>query len=567
MPSLLLVSLLIAQASVGGGLPSRRPDGCVKTTVAILSVFFFFFPLSFLFLPDALVRDLDPADGDDSGGGMAGITAAQALANASVHDFIILEYQDRIGGRAKHTDFGAGPDGSPYTVELGANWIQGLGKPGGPENPIWTLAKKHKLKSTTNDYKSIKTYNETGPFDFLPLLADFDAAKRRMNVAAGRMLAENLQDQSARVGLALGGWSPKHSDMAAQAAEFWSWDWEAAYPPEQSSMMFGTASDNLTFSQFSEENNLVVDQRGYDAIIHAEASTFLTSEDARLQLKKHITNIAYSNDSVVITSDDGSCVEAAYAICTFSLGVLQSDAIKFQPALPAWKQAAIRSFSMGTYTKVFMQFNETFWPQDGQQFMLYASPTTRGHYPVWQSLDVEGFMPGSHILFATATHDESYRIEQQSDAETQAEALAVLGQMFPDIKIPEPTGFMYPRWTKTPWARGSYSNWPVGTTLEMHQNLRANVGRLWFAGEAISAQYFGFLHGAWFEGREAGAHVAQFVGGSRCLRLEGEKEICGSRPHYETLHGTSPLEHYTLLNGWAARGYAASLISRQATAE
>ena len=30
----------------------------------------------------------------------------------------------------------------------------------------------------------------------------------------------------------------------------------------------------------------------------------------------------------------------------------------------------------------------------------------------------------------------------------------------------------------------------------MHQNLRANVGRVWFAGEATSAEYYGFLHGA-----------------------------------------------------------------------
>ncbi|RCI12224.1 hypothetical protein L249_0157 [Ophiocordyceps polyrhachis-furcata BCC 54312] len=486
---------------------------------------------------------------------MAGITAAQALTNASVHDFVILEYQDRIGGRAWHTQFGG------HTVELGANWVQGLGKPGGQENPIWTLAKKHQLKTTTNNYQSFSTYNETGQTDFSSLLLRLDGAKKRMNVEAGRMLAENLQDQSARTGLALSGWSPKHSDMAAQAAEYWAWDWEAAFPPDQSSMIFGTASDNLTFSQFSEDNNLVVDGRGYDSIIRAEASTFLKANDDRLQLRKRIKDISHSDRGVVIHSDDGSCVEAEYAICTFSLGVLQADDVKFHPALPDWKRTAIRSFSMGTYTKLFLQFNESFWPRD-KQFMLYASPTTRGYYPVWQSLDADGFLPGSNIIFATTTYDESYRIEQQSDQETKEELLAVLAQMFPDVKMPQPTAFMYPRWTKTPWARGSYSNWPVGTTLEMHQNLRANVGRLWFAGEAISAQYFGFLHGAWFEGREAGAHVGQFVRGDGCLRLDGEAELCGSRPHYESLHGTSPLQHYSLLNGWAARSYEVSKAGR-----
>lgn len=226
--------------------------------------------------------------------------------------------------------------------------------------------------------------------------------------------------------------------------------------------------------------------------------------------------------------------------------------VKFEPELPQWKQTAIQKFGMGTYTKIFLQFNETFWPDDVEYF-LYASPTKRGYYPVWQSLSTEGFLPGSNIIFATVIGDESYRIEQQSDEETKRELLAVLAEMFPNTTIPEPTAITYPRWTETPWSYGSYSNWPLGTTLLMHQNLRANAGRLWFAGEATSAEYFGFLHGAWYEGREAGAQIAAVMQ-NKCAKF-GDQELCGTRPHYDQLHGTSPLEHYTLLNGWATSSF------------
>lgn len=321
-------------------------------------------------------------------------------------------------------------------------------------------------------------------------------------------------------------------------------------------MIFGAASDNLTMAQFSDENKLVTDQRGFSSIIRGEASTFLQPHDQRLVLKNKITSISHSDDGVTVYADDGSCVSAAYAICTFSLGVLQSDTVQFEPRLPRWKETAIQKFSMGTYTKIFFQFNDTFWPRD-KQYFLYASPTKRGYYPLWQSLSTPGFFPGSNIIFVTVTHDEAYRIEQQSDRETRQEALDVLRDMFPDKAVPEPTAFLYPRWTRTPWAFGSYSNWPVGTTLEMHQNLRANVGRLWFAGEAASAQYFGFLQGAWFEGREAGAQVAGLAQ-RRCVQLADGPEQCGSRTHYDELHGTSPLEHYTLLNGWATSSFLAS---------
>ena len=63
--------------------------------------------------------------------------------------------------------------------------------------------------------------------------------------------------------------------------------------------------------------------------------------------------------------------------------------------------------------------------------------------------------------------------------------------MFPDVTIPEPTEFFFPRWSSDPLYRGSYSNWPPTLTSRHHANLRAPLGRLWFAGEALSEKYFG----------------------------------------------------------------------------
>lgn len=121
--------------------------------------------------------------------------------------------------------------------------------------------------------------------------------------------------------------------------------------------------------------------------------------------------------------------------------------------------------------------------------------------------------------------------------------MAVLRKMFPDTTVPEPTAFMYPRWGQTEWAYGSYSNWPTGVTLEQHQNLRANVGRLWFAGEATSAEYYGFLQGAWFEGRNAGEAVGA------CVKGKGGKD-CRAEKRYEVLKGTTNVSEYAAVNGW-----------------
>ena len=132
-------------------------------------------------------------------------------------------------------------------------------------------------------------------------------------------------------------------------------------------------------------------------------------------------------------------------------------------------------------------------------------------------------------------------VEAQGDAATRAQVLAILREMFgPDV--PEPVAFLYPRWGRTEWAFGSYANWPVGVTVQEHQNLRANVGRLWFAGEHTSAEYYGFLHGAWFEGQKVGLQVAG------CL--QGNGTACGGETRYEVLYGTQEASAFGAQDGW-----------------
>ncbi|KAI1213152.1 putative flavin-containing polyamine oxidase [Annulohypoxylon truncatum] len=488
------------------------------------------------------------------GAGVAGITAAQALSNASVSDFLIIDRNDYIGGRVRHTNFGKKPDGTPYVVELGANWVQGLGSEGGPENPVWTLTKKYGVNNTYSNYSSILTYDETGANDYSDLFDSFENAYGTLEQDAGYILTQNLQDTSIRAGLSLAGWKPK-KDMHAQALEWWEWDWETSYPPEQSGELFGITGYNLTYYQFSDANNFVWDQRGFNTWVIGEAYEFLKENDPRLLLETVVKGITYGPEGVIVQLEDGGCIEAQHAITTFSVGVLQNEVVEFDPPLPQWKRAAIEQFQMGTYTKIFLQFNETFWDRD-TQFFLYADPDTRGYYPVWQSLSAPGFIEESNIIFVTVVGDKSYHVEQQSDEVTKAEVMAVIRAMFPDIEIPDPIDFMYPRWSLEEWSYGSYSNWPVGMTLEKHQNLRANLDRLWFAGEATSAQYYGFLHGAWYEGRDVGERVAGLVKKTKSHQCDSNSTIgCGTMTDYKVLHGTTSLKEYTVANGWPVSSF------------
>lgn len=91
------------------------------------------------------------------GGGMAGITAARTLHDQGIDDFIVLEARHEVGGRMLSHTFGE--PGRQYTVELGANWVQGTRTGDGPENPVWTLAKKYGLDTRLSSYfEGLGTY-------------------------------------------------------------------------------------------------------------------------------------------------------------------------------------------------------------------------------------------------------------------------------------------------------------------------------------------------------------------------------------------------------------------------
>lgn len=53
-----------------------------------------------------------------------------------------------------------------------------------------------------------------------------------------------------------------------------------------------------------------------------------------------------------VECEDGSSFNADYIVCTVPLGCLKDGQVKFEPELPAWKQAAINRLEFGPLNKV-----------------------------------------------------------------------------------------------------------------------------------------------------------------------------------------------------------------------
>ena len=100
---------------------------------------------------------------------------------------------------------------------------------------------------------------------------------------------------------------------------------------------------------FGDDNQMAIDQRGFKFFIQAEAAEFLKPD--QVVYNATVKTISYSSQGVEVTLTNGTKLSADYALCTFSVGVLQNDDVVFEPALPDWKQEAIQSIVMVSVAK------------------------------------------------------------------------------------------------------------------------------------------------------------------------------------------------------------------------
>ncbi|KAL1409904.1 hypothetical protein Q8F55_003903 [Vanrija albida] len=465
------------------------------------------------------------------GGGIAGISLARSLITEhNITDILLVEARDELGGRAHTETLYSNATGQSVTVEKGCNWIQGPGK-----EPILELAKKWGLKTAPQNYSDVSWFQGLG------IEADgarghfLDDAEQEEFMAGYDNFLENapgystwrqnnsLVDLSVRVATSIMDWIPVNPLQLAY--EYWNIDYTFAQPPEISSFENAFAQEA---GIAEEQDDFVVDQRGYKYLFVQEARELFGQEldDPRLRLSTTVKTIdwsaAESGGDIVVHTDCGS-FSAPHVVSTFSVGVLQHQDVHFTPRLPDWKKEAIFTFGMATYQKIFLLFDEMFWGDE--QYVVYADPDQRGRYAVWQNINAPGFFPQNttnNIIMVTATDTFARRNEELSDDEIQGEAFAVLQEMY-GADIPQPADILVPRWTLDPLYRGSYSNWPLGALDQHHANLGQPLGGgsswLHFTGEAMSADSFGYVQGAWDEGINTAGVIAECLSG-KCPAAE-----------------------------------------------
>lgn len=425
------------------------------------------------------------------GAGVAGITFARELEKNGIKNFLILEGRNESGGRFQDVKIGN------ITIELGPNWVHGT-----RNNPIFELVNEYGISGRFEDPESVICRDVKGHDVTKSFLAEREKLKNVM-----KTMGEDYQFTSLRNALKLNGW--KNRTAIENVAEYYLIDYMDAAPPEVLSGSFREAKETRIDSLYGPQF-FITEQSGYKMLVKRLEEEALGVNAERLKLDHFVERIKWNEKGVRVETSKGIAYTGKVLLATPSIGVYQNMPELFAPRLPRWKESVFNRFKMATYTKIFMRFPHRFW--DNFEYIFYASGT-RHLFPVWQSLDAfNRFGIDTNILMVTVTWSESHRVEKMSEGDLTMEVMHHLRLVY-GSSIPNPTDIVVPKWKENKFFRGSYSLYHANVTHLDFVALRANVGPLFFAGEATHEIYQGYIHGAFYEGKNRAYDVIQALRG------------------------------------------------------
>jgi monoamine oxidase len=420
------------------------------------------------------------------GAGLAGLAAARTLIDNGFQ-VVVLEARDRFGGRI-WTDHSLG-----LPVDLGASWIHGrLG------NPIDRLAKRWGIQTLPTSYENIALFDETGK-----RLRGLDKVARSLrpdNLMKRLVKLADTVKEDITVGEAvrrLLGQTPLNQEELAYFNKFLA-EFQlinAAHVDDQSLW-------SLIKHPPGVKGRDVLFPHGFAEIVEELA------RDIDIKYEQRVMQVNHTPKGARIETANGGVYEGDAAVVTLPLGVLKAGIVKFKPELPAEKQEAISTLTMGVMNKVILRFPSVFWPphQDFIEFTQRAPGPFHAFLNVWKY---------SHapVLVSFAGGRQAAELERKTDAEIKEEVMSLLHRLprarSVDPASIEPTSVKVTRWGRDEYALGSYSVTPLGCSARPFADLGARVGRLFFAGEATDLTYQGTAHGAYLSGLRAAEQVWQ----------------------------------------------------------
>jgi putrescine oxidase len=431
------------------------------------------------------------------GAGIAGLTAASTLADQGV-DVVVLEARDRVGGRVWNVEIGGEAN------ELGGQWVAPY------QSALHALLEELEIELFPSFRDGDHVYID--PSGRAHRYAGHDAP---LGAASGRAYAEadGKLDALAKELDPEAPWAHPDADeldaityeawlrrevadeMARDLLRSWLAGGFLAKPAHTFSLLQGLwmiSGAGGTYELFEPDQCLAYRVVGGSQLIPIRLAERLGE---RVVLGAPAREIRWSDDGVEV--DAGSATVRARAVIVAVPPNLVS-AIRFHPALPAWRLRMEQALSQGSIIKVLAVYEQPFWREEGLSGQGFAP------YELVRELYDNSPPSGAVGVVTTFLAGENAEQAERMSADARREAVleGIAKYIGPHGRTP--VDFIETQWSAQEWTRGAYgTSFGVGGLTRFAADLRRSIGPIHWACTDIAGLGHIHMEGATRSGQHA----------------------------------------------------------------
>uniref|UniRef100_UPI0040475373 flavin monoamine oxidase family protein n=2 Tax=Roseivirga sp. TaxID=1964215 RepID=UPI0040475373 len=211
-------------------------------------------------------------------------------------------------------------------------------------------------------------------------------------------------------------------------------------------------------------------------------------------LNKPVVEINYEADTVIVKTADNELYEADKILVTVPIKMLQNEQIAFQPEIPQAKREAIDKIFMGDGIKIFIEFDEKFYPDILSYGNVFKALKEENKFVYDAAFKKDS---DKNILGLFAINEKASAYTKLNEEEIILKFLSELDEMFEGKATTHYKQHIIQNWSKEPYIQGAYSYSFDGNKKDI-VNIIAQplMDKIYFAGEALSKDNQSMVQGA-----------------------------------------------------------------------
>ena len=392
------------------------------------------------------------------GAGAAGLAAAAAAAENQL-SAVLLEADSRIGGRAHTVTLAPG-----CPVDLGCHYLHSVGL-----NPLTDWVDEFGFSYEKTTWAS-HYYRKN------VLLPDDEVAqyKNYQEQCSARYSAALKEGRDVAMVSLIDGDSPWLSLYRSYRGLLHSRDWEQV-----------SAYDAPRYRDTGEDWAIL---DGLGALVSVYGGNLGAVLDCP------VYSLDWRENGVTAKTAKGD-IRATCAIITVSTAIIAEQLLRFNPPLPDEFLSAAQSLPMGNYKHLYAVM-----PVRGESFNAQQCFAGEELY-----MEIRPF--GRPYVNACVAGKQADDMDAWTEPELHAFLRNACGHILGNDAAQKLGAFKTSHWRQNQWIRGAYAAAVPGGGDKREVFMQSVDNRLYFAGEATTADSFNTVHGAYLSGRRAVADI------------------------------------------------------------